>query len=1007
LGEAPQLTSTYAQYDDGSQVFSAYVNGNTPVTQFNLGTNIALAQATGVAYGSGTINALHLTGTGTDVTIVYNGVALANVPLTAESNFETQSVTTSQGAVALDDNVNPGSSQNAIAVDLGYGSSYFSNAYELGGAYTFDQNQQGAGATAWLYSSVSYSGSSAVSWTGYITPELYVPSTGYSGTVNNNPLGSASSIYLSVLSSAGAAYPDNMYYNWMRARISLPNGVMPTATFGSIVTQGATSTATTVGTSSAQAQSYIPITFTNSQTSATPNPFQQQLTWNPSTYAAYEASNLGNIRFCTTSSCGTQLYAWLQQCGTSITVCSSSSTSAVAWVRLTSSIAANGGTLTIYMVFLPTSTNFDGNYWGEAPTLSGTYAQYDNGANVFTIYDNFAAGTLSGNWNQITYRGSVNPGNGITFTTTRSSGYSFIWWNTVQVHPQVAETYVTAVGGGTDPMLGVSTTGNNNGYTSLYNGISVDWVQGANSITLASQTSGGGTVRGTATVSGTFTQGIWGVTWSATNSETGTAQGGTATGTNSPTIGNYAIFLGMSNTGTGSGSVSMTWARMRAYPPNNAMPGVSFGTFVSGSSSATSYSFEHKVFYSQGLWWAFYSDGTNIGYSTSDDGFSWSSETVLTSSSGSSMGYDFNIWISGNTFYYVLTSNGQSNSFLWRYGTLQSSGSITWAIPETTVTTTNTVYSYNSVITDSSGNVWVALNTNDGTNTHIEVWKYSGAWSKVKDISPLPSDATPILLSLSSGVALIYGEGSVTAATDITATTTGITWSSVVVAPSNYLLFSSSATSIGNTVYFAGLSSASTGATTGTVGFWSYSMGATTTSSQTTLQSSTSNWMAAISEEASGTLIVFYGAGTNIYVLSSVSSGAIWSSIASISASETSVTGLTSAIGGSAAIWTSGSSSPFSVRFAAVPTISITNNSPFAVNLVSLYIYNLNANTLIHFDVNPTGQGVIGTFNYWLGAGETMSVPLLPFTWQASNNYLLTLAASNGVLTSYTVTSPS
>ena len=46
------------------------------------------------------------------------------------------------------------------------------------------------------------------------------------------------------------------------------------------------------------------------------------------------------------------------------------------------------------MVFQTVSTNFDKNYWGEAPSLSGTYGQYDNGANVFTFYDNFAGASL-------------------------------------------------------------------------------------------------------------------------------------------------------------------------------------------------------------------------------------------------------------------------------------------------------------------------------------------------------------------------------------------------------------------------------------------------------------------------------------------------------------------------------------------------------------------------------------------------------------------------------------
>lgn len=234
FGEAPQLSTTYAQYDDGSVVFSAYVNGNTPIADFNTGASITLAQATGVAYTSGTVNALHLTGTGTNVVMVYNSVSLPNSPLTAESNFESEQVPTSQGAVSLNDNAAPASSQNAIGVDFGYGSSYFSNAYESGGTYTFDQNQQGTGSSTWLYSSVSYLGSSQASWSGYIAPQLYSTSGGYSGTESNNPLSSASSIHLSILSDASGSYPDNIYFNWIRARLSPPNGVMPTVLYGPV-----------------------------------------------------------------------------------------------------------------------------------------------------------------------------------------------------------------------------------------------------------------------------------------------------------------------------------------------------------------------------------------------------------------------------------------------------------------------------------------------------------------------------------------------------------------------------------------------------------------------------------------------------------------------------------------------------------------------------------------------------------------------------------------------------
>ena len=109
----------------------------------------------------------------------------------------------------------------------------------------------------------------------------------------------------------------------------------------------------------------------------------------PRTNSAYEATNLGNVRFCADTVCNTPfLDAWLESCSSTCSSAGSASTSATAWVKLTSAIAANGGTLTIYMVFKSTSTQFDGNYWGEAPQLSSTYAQYDNGANVFAAYFN-------------------------------------------------------------------------------------------------------------------------------------------------------------------------------------------------------------------------------------------------------------------------------------------------------------------------------------------------------------------------------------------------------------------------------------------------------------------------------------------------------------------------------------------------------------------------------------------------------------------------------------------
>lgn len=437
--------------------------------------------------------------------------------------------------------------------------------------------------------------------------------------------------------------------------------------------------------------------------------------------------------------------------------------------------------------------------------------------------------------------------------------------------------------------------------------------------------------------------------------------------------------------------------------------GASANTVATSTSAyATSIDAQEKLLYARGLWWLFYSDGTHVDYTTSPDGSVWSSPIVVTSSSDSTKGYDFTVWLSGSTIYYVLAGSGSSASFLWRYGTLQSSGGITWSISETSVSTTYTVHNYDSIVVDSSGNVWVAINTNDGTNTHIEVWRYSSStWSKVDDISPVSSDEAPILEPLATGVALIYGEESATSQVKIITSATGSSWSSTVSPPSDYMLAASGATSISSTVYFTGLASASTGQTSGTVNFWSFTSGSASTSSETQLKTTSGSWSADITEMPSKTLVVFYGSGTTLYELSSVNYGVTWSSASTISSSETSLSGVTAAQSACGVLWTSGGASPYSVRFAALPVLSTMSNSPFAVNMISLYVFDTTSDTLVHYDTNSSATGVSGSFAYEIGAGETMSIPLAYFAWTTSQSYTITVTTDQGVIVETSFTSPS
>ena len=80
----------------------------------------------------------------------------------------------------------------------------------------------------------------------------------------------------------------------------------------------------------------------------------------------------------------------------------------------------------MYLGFAAKTTNLLSNSGtsgiGEAPQLSPTYAEYDDGASVFSFYDNFAGTSL--NTSKWTY-GSLTPdvNDGLTFTCSDCNGY--------------------------------------------------------------------------------------------------------------------------------------------------------------------------------------------------------------------------------------------------------------------------------------------------------------------------------------------------------------------------------------------------------------------------------------------------------------------------------------------------------------------------------------------------------------------------------------------------------
>ena len=133
---------------------------------------------------------------------------------------------------------------------------------------------------------------------------------------------------------------------------------------------------------------YVQLNISNSQSTATPNPFQQMINITSSDNGwAYINTNQTmafgeNVEFFYAN--GTIIPSWLEQYHSGY---------AIWWVKV-SSIAANSK-LTIYMGFSNKTTNlFNNETVGEAPQLSSTYAEYDDGANVFNYYTNFAGTSL-------------------------------------------------------------------------------------------------------------------------------------------------------------------------------------------------------------------------------------------------------------------------------------------------------------------------------------------------------------------------------------------------------------------------------------------------------------------------------------------------------------------------------------------------------------------------------------------------------------------------------------
>lgn len=327
---------------------------------------------------------------------------------------------------------------------------------------------------------------------------------------------------------------------------------------------------------------YLPITITNNQTTATGANFPQQIVIDSSTYSSYEASDLSNVYF-SSDTAGSNIINSIGESGLT-----NSSTSTIYWVLLASSLAASGGSTTIYMQFATTSTNVKNSTTsGMAPTwATGTYGQYDNSTTIFTDYDNFSGTALNATkWGTVTNEGTFTAtvNNGLTVTAdTSSAGYIYVKSSyTAPVYIDCLCTY-SSTGGAPNVGFGLTTTstftssGNSaqgppSNYQVFFDGTSaggINYNSSNSTNTVASSNYTTGEVSSFAWISGPHE--YWNQNYTNILSETD------STVTFASTL--YGFLF--SSNGAYTSALAVQWYRVRIVPPNNVMPAQTNGSIV-------------------------------------------------------------------------------------------------------------------------------------------------------------------------------------------------------------------------------------------------------------------------------------------------------------------------------------------------------------------------------------------------------------------------------------------
>jgi hypothetical protein len=337
---------------------------------------------------------------------------------------------------------------------------------------------------------------------------------------------------------------------------------------------------------------YVQITISNLQSSPTPAPFQQEIPVDSSAYSSYENAGLQNTEFF--NSRGTVVPSWLESGA------SSSSTFTVYWIKLRSAIPADGST-TVYLGFASKNANlFSKRIDGEAPSLSKTYGEYDDGASVFSYYTNFAGKTLPsslaatelsfdacGSYSSGSY--SVDQGLSVSALGSPSGGCGggFFFDTVKQYSPSIAETDLVRQTGPSSVALESyysavewDTTFPSSSYWGIESGYAFEYMVcgcGTQWQILEGNPNAAPGVVGESPASGAPPTGVYGIEWYNSGIQIGT-QGYSQAFEASSTINPYQMAhagFGYVNGEPTRYTAVFDWFRIRALPPNGVMPSLS------------------------------------------------------------------------------------------------------------------------------------------------------------------------------------------------------------------------------------------------------------------------------------------------------------------------------------------------------------------------------------------------------------------------------------------------